>query len=163
MCYNIFKMGDIMNKKGFTLIELLVTIVIIGLISFIGFPSLMALINNNKTTEFEYYGKLMVDAAKLYIRKEATDLQEAGEFNKPNGYTVTLKTLIDEEYINEYKPTKQNLSCDMSKEKAFINITYDSSSGTYTFKYNLVCQDTSTNKKYTKNYDNSKFVISNLS
>lgn len=149
-----------MNKKGFTLIELLVTIVIMGLVAYMGFPSLMALINENKTKEFEYYGDLMVDAAKIYIRKEATDLQEANSFGT-NGYDVPLSTLVNEEYITRYTPTKDNLECDLTDSHAFVNVTYNSSNGTYKYSYNLECKDKSSKKNYIKSYTSDEFVISN--
>ena len=152
-----------MNKKGFTLIELLVTIVIIGLISYIGFPSLMALINDNKTTEFEYYGKLMIDAAKLYTRKEAIDWQEANKFGNSGTEKVYIKLddLVKEEYINKYTPSKKSISCE--EDTAMIRVGYNKDNGTYTFDYKLICKDTSTRKKYTKDYDDEKFKTSNLS
>ena len=49
-----------MNKKAFTLVELLVTIVIIGLIALMGFPSLQRMLNGNATKEIEIYGRSMM-------------------------------------------------------------------------------------------------------
>ena len=40
-----------MSRKAFTLVELLVVIIILGLISYIGFPSLMKVITNEHFTE----------------------------------------------------------------------------------------------------------------
>lgn len=157
----MFRIGDVMNKKGFTLVELLVVIVIIGLISYIGFPSLMALINNNKTTEFEYYGDLMVDAAKLYIRKEAVDLQEAEAFKNGRKQEVKLSYLIEQEYMNKFVGSKKTITCD-DDNTAAVQVSYTPSNGTYTFKYKLVCKDKSTRKKYTKTYNSDEFNESNL-
>lgn len=144
-----------MNKKGFTLVELLVVIVIIGLISYIGFPSLMALINDNKTTEFEYYGDLMIDAAKLYMRKEATDIQESGRFSHGDPYDIDLELLIQDEYITKFSGTKKDIKCDESNSK--VRVKYDSDTGTYTFEYKLLCEDSG--KTYTKDYGDEKFKI----
>lgn len=147
-----------MNKKGFTLIELLVTIIILGLVLYMGFPSLMALINDNKTKEFEYYGDLMIDAAKLYSRKESVDWVEAS-----NGSNFTkkvyLSNLITNEYITPYRPTKDNLWCD--QEHAYVYIEYSSDTGTYKYSYDLLCKDKSSKKKYTKKYNSEEFVIEN--
>lgn len=155
------RIGDVMNKKGFTLVELLVVIVIIGLISYIGFPSLMALINNNKTTEFEIYGNLMVDAAKLYIRKEAIDLQEAEAFKNGRKQEVQLSYLIEQEYVNKFVGSKKSIVCD-DDNTAAVQISYTPSNGTYTFKYKLVCKDKAAKKKYTKTYNTDQFEVSNL-
>lgn len=148
-----------MNKKGFTLVELLVVIVIIGLISYIGFPSLMALINNTKTTEFEYYGKLMVDAAKVYTRKEKVDWQEADVFKNGQTVEITLDTLINEEYITQFTGTKKDITC--RNESGTVQVSYDSTTGTYTFKYKLICEDSS--KIYEKTYNGTKFTETNKS
>ena len=45
-----------MNKRGFTLVELLVVIVILGLITFLGFPALIRVMDSNTSREFELYG-----------------------------------------------------------------------------------------------------------
>lgn len=151
-----------MNKRGFTLVELLVTIVILGLISYIGFPSLMRVITNtNSKKEFEYYGDMMISAAKLYIRKEATDLQEANSFSS-DGYNVKLSDLINDEYISRPTFTKKTMSCDESDANSYVNVKYISSSNTYIFSYNLICQDTSIKKKYTKSYKKEEFIVSDL-
>lgn len=142
-----------MNKKGFTLVELLVVIVIIGLISYIGFPSLMALLNNTKTTEFEYYGKLMVDAAKVYTRKEKVDWQEADVFKNGQTVEITLDTLINEEYITQFTGTKKDITC--GSNTGAVQVSYNPTNGTYTFKYKLTCEDS--NKIYTKTYTGTKF------
>ena len=52
-----------MNKKGFTLIELLATIVIIALIMLIVLPSAQRMSNENKTTLYKEYEKMMVEYA----------------------------------------------------------------------------------------------------
>lgn len=62
--------GCNMNKKAFTLVELLVTIVIIGLIALMGFPSLQRMLNDNATKEIEIYGRSMISAAKMYMQKK---------------------------------------------------------------------------------------------
>lgn len=150
-----------MSRKAFTLVELLVVIIILGLISYIGFPSLMKVITNaNAKKEFEYYGQSMIDASKLYIKKEAVDLHEGGFFNNSNGHNVKLKDdLIKDEYISAPSFTKKSMSCNL--DTAFVNIKYNSSNG-YKFSYNLECQDTATKKKYTKAFNDKEFIVSDL-
>lgn len=151
-----------MNKKGFTLVELLVTIVIIGLISYLSFPPLIRVITDtNAKREFEYYGNSMVDAAKVYLKKEATDLHEGNKFGS-NGHNVSLNVLITDEYINAPSFSKKSMSCEMDDNKAFVNIKYDSSNKSYKLSYNLECKDTSAGKKFTKLYTSDEFVTDDL-
>ena len=53
------------KNKGFTLVELLATIAIMGMIMILVTPSIVNLQNNNKKKKFEYYGKTLVEAAKV--------------------------------------------------------------------------------------------------
>ncbi len=145
-----------MNKKGFTLIELLVTIIIIGLVSYMGFPSLMKVITDtNAKKEFEYYGQTMIDATKLYLKKEATDFNE--KHNNSNSWSeeVSLSYLITDEYINEFTPTKQGITCD--KNTASVRIKYEN--GSYKLDYKLTCHTKSPKKDYIKGYDNTEFIV----
>lgn len=153
------RIGDLMDKKAFTLVELLVVIVIIGLISYLSFPALMRVITDtNAKKEFEYFGQTMVDAAKIYIKKEAVDLHEAGAFN---GKTVNVgfNQLETDEYVSEPTFTKKGMSCDL--DNAFVRVKYSSPNG-YKFSYNLECKDVSTKKKYTKKATDKEFTINDL-
>ena len=150
-----------MNNKAFTLIELMVTIVIIGLISFLGFPSLMKMMSENSTKEFEIYGEAMIAASKLYIQKEGRDLQNS-VYKKTEltntGLVLTLDELVNLDYIEPYHPTKKTYSCTDAK----VQIKLEANTNTYTYKYQLTCTDSASKKKYTKNYDDKKFKISNF-
>jgi len=149
-----------MNNKAFTLIELLVTIVILGLITFMGFPSLQKMMSSNKTKEFEYYGESMISAAKLYMQKEGRDLKENQQtLNQlKEGYIVPLKNgengLVDLGYLEEYKPSKKGLSC--SDTENGVRITM-SEYNTYTYTFQLKCRDNQ--KTYTKTYADTKFKV----
>lgn len=151
-----------MNNKAFTLIELLVTIVILGLITFMGFPSLQKMMSSNKIKEFEYYGESMISAAKLYMQKEGRDLKENSETltQLENGYIVPLKNgttgLVDLGYLEEYKPSKKGLRCDDSGSG--VRIT-KSKYNTYTYTFQLTCHDSQ--KIYTKTYNDTKFKATN--
>lgn len=150
-----------MNKKAFTLIELLVTITIIGLISFMGFPSLQKMLNQNKTTEFEYYGKSMISAAKIYMQKEGRDLKENSttKTSLTNGtYIVHIKEengLINLGYLNDYKPSKKGATCIENSDG--VKIKWDENTNTTTYKYRLTCKYNG--KTYFKDYDDTKFRI----
>ena len=54
-----------MNKKGFTLVELLVTIIIIGVIMGIVFPSAIKISNESKGKMLEEYRKVVVEYALI--------------------------------------------------------------------------------------------------
>lgn len=106
-----------MNNKGFTLTELLVTIVIMGIITGLAFPSIRKLQEENKNEEFKAYEKVLVNAAKVYmdsynnwgldqtnecrnIKVSALDVKEY----KKNGITC------DSSYVIVNKDTDKNLS-----------------------------------------------------
>ena len=150
-----------MNKKAFTLIELLVTITIIGLISFMGFPSLQKMLNQNKTTEFEYYGKSMISAAKIYMQKEGRDLKENTTTRTAllhGNYIVSIKGdkgLINLGYLNDYKPSKKGQTCIETGDG--VKIKWDENNNTTTYTYQLTCHYNG--KKYFKSYGETKFKI----
>ena len=114
-----------MNKKAFTLVELLVTIIIIVLIALMGFPSLQRMLNDNTTKEIETYGKSMIGAAKMYMQKEGRDISEDNSATaslEGEGYIIKLNTLISENYIEEFKPSK-NIKC--NTETAEVRVKKD--------------------------------------
>lgn len=145
-----------MFNKGFTLVELLVTIVIMGLITFMGFPSLQKMLTENKTKEFEYYGDSIIVAAKLYMQKEGRDIKEdINSFNKlkGNGLEINVEDLIDQDYLEEYKKTKKSLTCDTNNGK--VKIKMDANNNSMSYDYELTC--TSGTDTYKKEYDSDKF------
>ncbi len=159
MCYNIFERWvDDMSKRGFTLIELLVVIIIMGLITFLGFPALMRTLTTNSTREFELYGESMIAGAKLYMQKEGYDLQEEEkEYEKINGvsgdlrnggHLITLDDLIDGEYVSEFKSSRKNHSCYKYRNNT-VSTDVNNISGvrvkltdhdTYKYTYQLFCK-----------------------
>ncbi|MBP3840831.1 MAG: type II secretion system protein [Bacilli bacterium] len=129
-----------MRNKGFTMVELLVVIVIMGLITFLGFPALMRTLTTNSKKEFEVYGDSMIAGAKLYIQKEGYDLQASGKFNT-GSITIPLKKLVDDGYISEFTSSKKGHRCDSSNSQSYVRITSETDTNTYTYKYRLVCND----------------------
>ena len=147
-----------MSKRGFTLVELLVVIVIMGLITFLGFPALMRTLTTNSTREFEVYGESMIAGAKLYMQKEGYDLQEAEkEYEKKNnktgdlrggGYFISMDDLIEGEYLSEFKSSRKNHVCYKYKDNT-PSVNVDDRSGvkvklldndTYKYTYQLFCK-----------------------
>lgn len=142
-----------MNKKAFTLVELLVTIVIIGLIALMGFPSLQRMLNGNATKEIEIYGKSMIGAAKMYMQKEGRDINENTNSKlelEGNGYMIGLKTLIDQDYIETFKPSKKNIQCDL--DNASVRVRKETQN---TLKYDYKLKCTYKDKVYRKSYDDT--------
>mgnify|MGYP001263329390 CR=1 FL=1 len=142
-----------MNKKAFTLVELLVTIVIIGLIALMGFPSLQRMLNGNATKEIEIYGKSMIGAAKMYMQKEGRDINENANSKlelEGNGYMIGLKTLIDQDYIETFKPSKKNIQCDL--DNASVRVRKETQN---TLKYDYKLKCTYKDKVYRKSYDDT--------
>lgn len=130
-----------MNKKGFTLVELLVVIVIMGLISFLGFPALMKLMNSNITREFELYGDSMIAGAKLYIQKEGYDLRKDNtsmDQLTDGQFIIPLNTLVDQEYVSKYTPSRSSYSC--NQNLGGVKVKLDISSNTYQYTYTLTCK-----------------------
>lgn len=142
-----------MNKKAFTLVELLVTIVIIGLIALMGFPSLQRMLNGNATKEIEIYGRSMISAAKMYMQKEGRDINENANSKlelEGNGYMIGLKTLIDQDYIETFKPSKKNIQCDL--DNASVRVRKETQN---TLKYDYKLKCTYKDKVYRKSYDDT--------
>ncbi len=143
-----------MNKKGFTLIELLVTIVLLGLISFLGVTSLMKLVVENSTREFEYYGSSMIAGAKLYIQKEGRDLVMAHSNSNFTHY-LSQNDLINGEYLQPFRSSKKTNNCNDSNNG--VKITYTASTKTYTYSFQLTC--VSGKKQFKKTYNSEDFTI----
>ena len=149
-----------MKNKGFTLVELMVTIVIIGLVSFLGFPALMRIVRDNVKKEMEYYGESMIGAAKLYMQKEGRDIMNSGAL-KYDGDTfdISLDLLEQEKYIEPFKSSKAyvtaiNLSKDGEEENALVVVTLvDADTNTYSYKYQFFLHDKVRKKVYIKRYN----------
>lgn len=147
-----------MSKKGFTLVELLAVIVIMGLITFLGFPALMRTLTTNSTREFELYGESMIAGAKLYMQKEGYDLQEAeAEYEKnynktgalkSGGYFISIDELIEGEFLTEFKSSRKNHVCYKYRNNTIsTNVSNRSgikvlltSNDTYKYTYQLFCK-----------------------
>ena len=100
------------NKKGFTLVEILATIVILGLLVTLGYISVRAILDRGNDSYYKTQEDMLILAGKNYFADYRSKLpKEIGE----TAY-VTLKTLIDENYIEPIKDKNKN-DCDDNKSR----------------------------------------------
>ncbi len=128
------------KKKGFTIVELLVTIVIIGLLFTLGYFSITALLNRADTSYYNSQEDMIVLAGRDYFHDYRSELpKEIGETN-----FVTLKTLIDEGYID---PVKDRNDHDCDYEGSIVTVQKITNSE-YQYYVTLICDN--------DNYETSK-------
>lgn len=118
------------NSKGFTLVELLATIAIMGMIMILVTPSIVNLQNNNKKKKFEYYGKTLVEAAKVYVQKEGVDITSLGVSDWVGCVDITYQDLLTNDLIKSFEDA--DYICNGK-----VRFTRSSSGDSYT--YNLIC------------------------
>ncbi len=133
------------NNKGFTLVELLATIAIMGMIMMLVTPSIVNLQNNNKKKKFEYYGKTLVEAAKLYVQKEGDDITSLGVSDWVGCVDITYQDLLTNDLIKSFEDT--DYICNGK-----VRFTRRSNGDSYA--YNLVCNS--------KNYKKDSFSSINI-
>lgn len=147
------------NKKGFTLIELLVTIVILGLLVTLGYVSVRAILDRGNESYYRTQEDMLNLAGKDYFADYRSKLpKEIGE----TAY-VTLKTLIDENYINPIKDEDEN-NCNVNESRVTVDKITETE---YQYYVLLVCNDykTTTDEtdpviKFTPNKKSSQESIS---
>ena len=93
-----------MKKKGFTLVELLVVLVIMAIISAIGFAGVTAVQKNIKKNLWEAKIELILSGAKNYGEDNKNKLKETNICNvngeeKEYCITKTVQFLLDNNYI----------------------------------------------------------------
>jgi len=116
-----------MKKNGFTLIELLGVIILIALISFIAFPTILNNIKNSKTSIEDSKEKLILNAAELYIEDNEYYYIE----NIEGSYCIDMNTLIQSNHLDS------DIAEDYSTK--YVEVTYDGK-----FNYEIVDDLTST-------------------
>ncbi len=136
------------NTKGFTLVELLAVIVILGVITGMSWPVIRRLQEQNTLNKFEYYGKSLIDAAKVYVDSYEEDtFYDEEVFNnltltvvppgvdKANGQcaTIPLSDLKAKALAKDYQA--DNMSC--VNEGTFVLVIKKKEK--YTYKYFLAC------------------------
>lgn len=119
------------NKKGFTLIELLVTIVILGLLVTLGYVSVRAILDRGKESYYRTQEDMLILAGRDYFADYRSKLpKEIGETS-----FVTLKTLIEEKYIDPIKDENEN-DCDVNESKVTVEKVTEKE---YQYYASLVC------------------------
>ena len=93
-----------MENKGFTLVELLVVLVIMAIISAIGFAGVTAVQKNIKKNLWEVKIELIISGAKNYGEDNKNKLKETNICNvngeeKEYCITKTVQFLLDNNYI----------------------------------------------------------------
>ena len=98
-----------MTKKGFTMVELLAVIVIVGLLSTIGVMSVRNVLDTSKKAYYREQEDMLALTGKTYYSDYRSKLpKEIGDVGQ-----VSLKTLINEDYIDEVKGYKKTV-CDIN-------------------------------------------------
>ncbi len=134
-----------MNKKGFTLIELIGVIIIIGVISIIAVPSFSQYVNNTALTTFVAYEDSMEDAARNAVLDcIGNNSSKCSLPNKGDTLNISLETLIEEGFIDEFKTPKGG-SCDLNN--SYVKVT---NRGNLNYKFNvcLTCDDYKSDNVY---------------
>lgn len=129
-----------MNSKGFTLTELIVTMVLIGVVTLIAFPSITRLQTQNKNESYYEYENVLKTAAKLYVDKYNRDLWGT---NEGRCHTIKFQDLKNENLVKDYKG-KQNENVVISN--SFINATKNNSTKEVTYEIYLEIKNTKTGK-----------------
>ena len=77
------------RNKGFTLIELLITIVILGILSLLAFPTIRRVMFSQNSTKYNTYGKTLLSGARFF-----TDQYRVDMFGDKDGcYDITYEEL----------------------------------------------------------------------
>ena len=62
------------RNKGFTLIELLITIVILGILSLLAFPTIRRVMFSQNSTKYNTYGKTLLSGARFFTDQYRVDM-----------------------------------------------------------------------------------------
>ncbi|MFJ7182442.1 prepilin-type N-terminal cleavage/methylation domain-containing protein [Lysinibacillus xylanilyticus] len=93
------------NEKGLTLIELLAVIVILAIIAAIAIPAIGNIIENTRYNAVKADAINVLNAANLYFTDE------------PDKTEVTVKTLLDEKYLDTAGKIPEGNTNKVTKEK----------------------------------------------
>ena len=95
------------NKSAFTLIEMLATIIILGLLFTLAYVGVRSVLDRGNDSYYDSQENMLILAGREYFADYRSELpKEIGETA-----TVSVKTLIDESYIDPIKDKDGN-DCD---------------------------------------------------
>lgn len=104
------------NNKGFTMIELLAVVTIMGILMVVAVPAVTKYITKGRNQSLETMFKSSYEAAENYM-------MEKDILFKTGDYTITLKTLVDEQYLEPlFDPSTEN-RCDTNTDSKVV-VTY---------------------------------------
>ncbi len=145
-----------MNKKdkGFTLIELLATIIILGLLVTVAYFSVRAILDRGNNSYYKSQENMLTLAGQEYFADYREKLpEEIGDTE-----SVTLKTLIDESYIDPIKD-RDETDCDVMGSIVYVQKITDRD---YQYFTELICNEYQTSEdeanpviKFTPNKESS--------
>lgn len=84
-----------MKKNGFTLVELIGTVIVLGLIAILAFPTITNLIRGTQEDLDEATKILIYTAAKSYVGDYKNEFIEQENAT----YCIELRTLVQKEYL----------------------------------------------------------------
>ena len=122
-----------MKKNGFTLVELIITILIMGIIMIVAFPSVTKLGQTNKYKKAVSYGESMVESAKLYVEQHQEDMW--GGLGNAGEKKVGITDLKSTDLLKEYTDKKDK--CDIGEVK--VTRTGSKDNFSYSYAYTLTC------------------------
>lgn len=85
-----------MNKKGFTLVELLAVIILLGLLTFVIYPSVTGIMKEGKEKAYQQQLSNLKESAVRYV-SDHTDIIDEIETN--GSYKINVNILITEGYV----------------------------------------------------------------
>lgn len=100
-----------MKNKGFTLVELIAVVIILALISLLGYSYINDSVSSKKNDFSEAFNKIIIDAANIYIGYNPNNYAKVDG----NIYCIKLSELTDYEILSEplVDPiTNENVSLD---------------------------------------------------
>lgn len=121
------------DKNGFTLIEMLATIIILGILITIGYAGVRTVLNRSNDSYYNTQENMLTLAGKEYF----VDYRSKLPIDIGDTATVSLKTLIEESYIDPIKDTDEK-NCDFDNSKV---IAQKITSKEYQYYVTLICND----------------------
>lgn len=132
-------------KSGFTMVELLVTIIILGLLTTLAYFGVSAILDRGNSSYYDSQENMLVLAGREYF----ADYREKLPDDIGDTTTVTLETLIEEEYIDPVKDEDEK-DCDYGSSTVTIQKITEKD---YQYYVTLICD------AYKTTEDSAKPVI----